>query len=85
MVTGTLTFNRAWILKRLTEVQFHKANVSFTPKCHTLQAHQVEKTGKLFMWWECVIALEKAEGNPHSLPVTEHVEDYIGFIFTYIS
>lgn len=77
MVIGTLTFNRTWILKRLTEVQFHEANVSLYQNV-TLQAHQVAKTGKLFLWWESVVALEKADGNLHSLPVTEHVEDDVG-------
>lgn len=68
-------------------MQFHKANVSFTPKCHILQAHQVAKTRKPFLLWKFVMALEKTAGNPNSFPVTDYVEDDIGchFHFTYIS
>ena len=57
-------------------MQLHKANVSFTPKCHALQAHQVEKTGKLSLLWKFVMALKKRAGNP-----TEYVEDDIGCHF----
>lgn len=56
-------------------MQFNKANVSFTSKCHTLQAHQVTKTGKQLLWWRSAIALEKADEKPtfsseHRLPLS---------------
>lgn len=57
--------------------------MSFTPKCHALQAHQVAKTGKLSLLWKFVMAFEKTAGTPNSLPGTEYMEDGIGCHFRF--
>lgn len=57
------------------------AHVSFTPKCHTLQAHQTAKTGKPSLLWKFVLVLGKTAGNPNTLPAAEYVEDDKGCHF----